>query len=179
LILRLNLMPWRERQRLAALRRLRLTLVGAAVVALSAVLLIDQLARQRARQQAVANNSQQAAIDVLEVQRREHDRIRQSYEQVRAQTAALADLRAGQGRVTAVLADLERALPEGVQLLRLELQGSQLRMDGVAASGAVVAQLMRELERSGELRELELKSLKSEPGGDAFTLLARLSARWS
>ncbi|MGE8112525.1 PilN domain-containing protein [Pseudomonas sp. NPDC086566] len=178
-MLRLNLMPWRERQRLAALRRLRLTLVGAAVVALSAVLLIDQLARQRARQQAVANNSQQAAIDVLEVQRREHDRIRQSYEQVRAQTAALADLRAGQGRVTAVLADLERALPEGVQLLRLELQGSQLRMDGVAASGAVVAQLMRELERSGELRELELKSLKSEPGGDAFTLLARLSARWS
>ncbi|UTL91478.1 MULTISPECIES: PilN domain-containing protein [Pseudomonas] len=178
-MLRLNLMPWRERQRLAALRRLRLTLVGAAVVALSAVLLIDQLARQRARQQAVANNSQQAAIDVLEVQRREHDRIRQSYEQVRAQTAALADLRAGQGRVTAVLADLERALPEGVQLLRLELQGSQLRMDGVAASGAVVAQLMRELERSGELRELELKSLKSEPGGDAFMLLARLSARWS
>lgn len=157
-MLRLNLMPWRERQRLAALRRLRLTLVGAAVVALSAVLLIDQLARQRARQQAVANNSQQAAIDVLEVQRREHDRIRQSYEQVRAQTAALADLRAGQGRVTAVLADLERALPEGVQLLRLELQGSQLRMDGVAASGAVVAQLMRELERSGELRELGLKA---------------------
>uniref|UniRef100_UPI00391847EC PilN domain-containing protein n=2 Tax=Pseudomonas TaxID=286 RepID=UPI00391847EC len=116
-MLRLNLMPWRERQRLAALRRLRLMVVGAAVVALSAVLLIDQLARQRARQQAAANNSQQAAIDVLEVHRGEHDRIWQSYEQVRAQTAALADLRAGQGRVTAVFADLERALPEGVQLL--------------------------------------------------------------
>lgn len=178
-MLRLNLMPWRERQRLAALRRLRLMVVGAAVVALSAMLLMDQLARQRARQQAVANNSQQAAIDVLETQRTEHDRIRQSYEEVRAQTAALADLRAGQGRVTAVFADLERALPEGVQLLRLELQGSQLRMVGVAASGAVVAQLMRELERSGVLRELELKSLKSEPGGDTFILLARLSALWS
>jgi len=81
--------------------------------------------------------------------------------------------------VTAVFVDLERALPEGVQLLRLELQGSQVRMVGVAASGAVVAQLMRELERSGALRELELKSLKSEPGGDAFILLARMSALWS
>ncbi|MEN5302043.1 PilN domain-containing protein [Pseudomonas sp. TWI628] len=178
-MLRLNLMPWRERQRLAALRRLRLMLLGAAVVALFAVLLIDQLARQRAHQQAVANDSQQAAIDVLEVQRTEHDRVRQSYDEVRAQAAALADLRAEQGLVTAVFADLERALPEGVQLLRLELQGSRLRMVGVAASGAVVAQLMRELERSGVMRELELKSLKSQADGDEFLLLARISAFWS
>ncbi|QHG67487.1 PilN domain-containing protein [Pseudomonas putida] len=178
-MLRLNLMPWRERQRLVALRRLRLMLVGAAVVALSAVLLIDQLARQRARQQAEANNGRQAAIDVLEVQMTEHGRIRQSYDAVRAQAAALADLRAGQGLLTAVFADLERALPEGVQLLRLELQGSQVSMVGVAASGAVVAQLMRELERSAVMRELELRSLKSQPGGDEFQLLARLSAFWS
>ena len=178
-MLRLNLMPWREQQRLAALRRLRLMLVGAAVVALFAVLVIDQLARQRASQQAVANNSQQAAIDVLDVQRAEHEGIRQSYDEVRAQTAALADLRAEQGLVTAVLADLERVLPEGVQLLRLELQGSRVSMVGVAASGAVVAQLMRELERSAVMRELELKSLKSQPGGDEFLLLARLSAFWS
>ncbi|PVZ43055.1 PilN domain-containing protein [Pseudomonas sp. CC120222-01a] len=178
-MLRLNLMPWRERQRLAALRRLRLMLLGAAVLALSAVLLIDQLARQRARQQAVASDSQQAAIEVLERQVAKHERIRQSYDEVRAQAVALADLRAEQGLVTAVFADLERALPEGVQLLRLELQGSRLRMVGVAASGAVVAQLMRELERSGAMRELELKSLNSQPGGDEFQLLARMSASWS
>jgi Fimbrial assembly protein (PilN). len=55
----------------------------------------------------------------------EHDSVRQSYDAVRAQAAALAELRAEQGLVTAVFADLERALPEGVQLLRLELQGSQ------------------------------------------------------
>lgn len=178
-MLRLNLMPWRERQRLAALRRLRLMLVAATVLALSAVLLIDQLARQRARQQAVANDSRQVAIELLERQVTEHERIRQSYEEVRAQAVALADLRVERGLVAAVFADLERALPEGVQLLRLELQGSRLRMVGVAASGAVVAQLMRELQRSGAMRELELKSLNSQPGGDEFVLLARMSASWS
>jgi len=178
-MLRLNLMPWRERQRLAALRRLRLTLVVAAVVALCAVLLMDQLARQRARQQAVVNNSQQAAIDALEAQLADHDRIRQSYGEVRAQADALAGLRAEQGLLTAVFADLERALPEGIQLARFELDGSRLRMAGVAASGAVVAQFMRELERSGVMHDLELKSLKSQPGGDEFLLLARLSAFWS
>ncbi|WP_085677947.1 MULTISPECIES: PilN domain-containing protein [unclassified Pseudomonas] len=178
-MLRLNLMPWREQQRLAALRRLRLMVVGAAVVALCAVMLMDQLARQRVRQQAVANNSQQAAIDALDAQRAEHDRVIRSYGVVRAQAAALAGLRADQGLVTAVFADLERALPEGVQLRKLELEGSRLRMLGVAASGAVVAQFMRELERSGVMHDLELKSLKSQPGGDAFVLLARLSALWS
>lgn len=178
-MLRLNLMPWREQQRLAALRRLRLMVVGAAVVALCTVMLVDQLARQRVRQQAVANNGQQAAIDVLEAQVAEHGRIRQSYDVVRAQAAALAGLRAEQGLVTAVFADLERALPEGVQLRTLELEGPRLRMVGMAASGAVVAQLMRELERSGVMRDLELKSLRSQPGGDEFVLLARLSALWS
>lgn len=178
-MLRLNLMPWREQQRLAALRRLRLMVVGASVVALCTVMLVDQLARQRVRQQAVANNGQQAAIDVLEAQVAEHGRIRQSYDVVRAQAAALAGLRAEQGLVTAVFADLERALPEGVQLRKLELEGPRLRMVGMAASGAVVAQLMRELERSGVMRDLELKSLRSQPGGDEFVLLARLSALWS
>lgn len=178
-MLRLNLMPWREQQRLAALRRLRLMVVGVAVVALCAVMLMDQMARQRVRQQAVANNSQQTAIDALEAQMAEHDRIAQSYAVVEAQVAALTGLRADQGLVTAVFADLERALPEGVQLRRLELEGSRLRMVGVAASGAVVAQFMRELERSGAMRDLELKSLRSQPGGDEFLLLARLSAFWS
>ncbi|MDR2319332.1 MAG: PilN domain-containing protein [Pseudomonas sp.] len=178
-MLRLNLMPWRERQRLAALRRLRLMVVGSVVMALCAVLLMDQLARQRVRQQAAANNGQQAAIDALAAQMTEQDRIRQSYDAVRAQSATLAGLRNEQGLVTAVFADLERALPEGVQLLKLEWEGSRLRMVGVAASSAVVAQLIRELERSGVMRDLELKSLRSQPGGDEFLLLASLSAFWS
>jgi len=178
-MLRLNLMPWRERQRLAALRRLRLTMLGAAVVALCAVLLMDQLARQRVRQQAIANMGQQVAIDALEAQMAEHERIRQSNDVVRTQIAALASLRAEQGLLSALFADLERALPEGVQLRKVELDGPRLRMAGLAASSAVVAQLMRELERSGVIRDLELKSLRSQPGGDEFLLLARLSALWS
>lgn len=61
-MLRINLLPWREQQRQAALRRLRLMLVGGVLLALCVVLLMDQLARQRAQQQAMANVSQQAVI---------------------------------------------------------------------------------------------------------------------
>ena len=54
-MMRLNLMPWRERQREAAIRRFRSQLIAGALLALCAVTLVDQLARQRGQQQAVAN----------------------------------------------------------------------------------------------------------------------------
>lgn len=49
-MMRLNLLPWRERQRQAALRRFRGQLVAGALLALCAVMLVDQLARQRGQQ---------------------------------------------------------------------------------------------------------------------------------
>ncbi|MNJ71258.1 hypothetical protein D3C77_677790 [compost metagenome] len=52
-------------------------------------------------------------------------------------------------------------------------------MTGLATSGAVVAQFMRDLSRSSALVDLELKRIKSLPGGDEFLLSARVSAFWS
>ena len=42
-----------------------------------------------------------------------------------------------------------------------------------------MAQFMRDLERSGVLLDLELKHIKSQPGGDEFLLAARVAAFWS
>jgi type IV pilus assembly protein PilN len=178
-MLRLNLMPWRERQRLAALRRLRLLLLGSTFMALCAVLLMDQLARERAQRQAIDNAARQTAMAALDVQLEQFGALDQAYDSVRAQAAALAALRADQGLVAALFADLERALPEGIQLTALKLERSRLQISGLAASGAVVAQLMRELERSGGLLDLELKRVKSTASGEEFQLAARVSAAWS
>ncbi|MGF6395501.1 PilN domain-containing protein [Pseudomonas plecoglossicida] len=176
---RLNLMPWRERQRLAALRRLRLMLLGSLCLALGAVLLMDQLVRERAQRQAADNRNRQAAIAALDAQLEQVAHVDQAHAAVRAQMVVLANLRVGQGAESALLADMERALPEGIQLTELKLEGSQLRLVGVAASGAVVAQFMRELERSSVLLDLELERLRSTAGGDEFLLVARMSAGWS
>nr|WP_314615952.1 PilN domain-containing protein [uncultured Pseudomonas sp.] len=178
-MLRLNLMPWRERQRLAALRRLRLMLLGSTVIALFGVLLMDQLARERAQRQAFGNSARQVAVTKLGEQLEHYAPLDQAYEQVRAQTAALADLRAGQGHVVALLADLERALPEGVQLTELKFERSRLEVVGLASSSAQVAQFMRELERADGLRELELKRVQSTAVGDEFQLVALMSAALS
>lgn len=178
-MMRLNLLPWRERQRQAALRRFRGQLVAGALLALCAVVLVDQLARQRGQQQVLANTQRQATLDVLSEQLQPLADVRAQHEALLARAVALEGLRAHQGVLAGVFADLEGALPDGVQLLDLSLDSGRLQMTGVAASGAVVAQFMRDLNRSSVLLDLELKRIKSLPDGDEFLLIARVAAFWS
>jgi len=178
-MMRLNLLPWRERQREAALRRFRTQLIAGALLALCAVTLVDQLARQRGQQQALANAQQQAALEVLAGQLQPLADVRAQHDALVARSAALESLRAQQDILGDVFADLEGALPVGVQLFDLSLENGHLHMTGMAPSGAVVAQFMRDLERSGVLLDLALKRVRSLPGGDEFLLVARVSAFWS
>ncbi|MFJ4049042.1 PilN domain-containing protein [Pseudomonas hunanensis] len=178
-MMRLNLLPWRERQRQAALRRFRGQLVAGALLALCAVMLVDQLARQRGQQQVLANTQRQATLGVLGEQLQSLVEVRAQHEALLARAVALEGLRAHQDVLAGVFADLEGALPEGVQLLDLSLDSGRLQMTGVAASGAVVAQFMRDLNRSNVLLDLELKHIKSLPDGDEFLLTARVAAFWS
>lgn len=178
-MMRLNLLPWRERQRQATLRRFRSRLVAGAILALCAVMLVDQLARQRAQQQALSNTRQQAALERLAEQLRPLDDVRAQHQALLERLAALERLRAQQGILGDVFTDLEGALPMGVQLLDLSLENGHLQLAGLATSGAVVAQFMRDLEHSRVLLDLELKRIRSVPGGDEFLLAARVSAFWS
>ncbi|MDM3887419.1 PilN domain-containing protein [Pseudomonas sp. BCRC 81390] len=178
-MMRLNLLPWRERQRQAVLRRLRRQLVAGALLALGAVTLVDQLARQRGEHLALANSRREAAIGLLNEQLQPLADVRERHETLLARATSLESLRADQDVLADVFADLEAALPQGIQLLDLSLENGRLQVTGLATSGAVVAQFMRDLDRSSALLDLELKRIKSLPGGDEFLLSARVSAFWS
>lgn len=178
-MMRLNLLPWRERQRQAVLRRFRTQLVAAALLALCAVMLVDQLARQRGQQQVLANTQRQVALGLLAEQLQPLADVRAQHQALLARSVALEGLRAHQGVLAGMFVELEGALPAGVQLLDLSLENGHLQMTGLATSGAVVAQFMRDLDRSSVLLDLELKRIRSLPGGDEFLLTARVSAFWS
>ncbi|MCO7513224.1 PilN domain-containing protein [Pseudomonas guariconensis] len=178
-MVRLNLLPWRERQRRAAVRRFQLALVVSLLLAFCGVMLLDHLARQRLQQQALANAGRQTAVESLETQLQRIAALQEARDDIQAQYAALAELRAGQGLVVAMFAEFERAMPGGLHLTELTLQGGRLQVVGVAASPAVLAQLMRDLERAPVLQGLELKQLRHLPQGDEFQLVARLLASWS
>jgi len=110
-MMRLNLLPWRERQRQAALRRFRGQLIAGALLALCAVMLVDQLARQRGQQQVLANTQRQATLDIQDEQLQPLAEVRAQHEALLARVVALEGLRAHQGVLAGVFADVEGALP--------------------------------------------------------------------
>lgn len=176
---RLNLLPWREHRRLVAIRRFKVALVVSLLFALGGVMSLDHLARQRLQQQASAAAAQQAALQPMEQALARIEALREQRAVIEGQTQALARLRFGQGAFVAMLLALERVMPGGLHLSELQLEGEDLRLLGMAASSAVLAQFMRDLTHAAVVQGLELKRLRNLPGADEFLLVARLSATWS
>lgn len=173
---RLNLLPWRERKRLATLQRFRLALMASLLAAFVGVMVIDRLAHLRLKQQAMANAARETQVRSLDATLRSLDEAGASLAMVHAQHAKLAGLRTGQEGVAQLLLDIEQALLPGMRLTVVQLQDEQLSLSGLAVSSAVLAQFMRDLQRSPTLHGLELKRVQGLPGGDGFLLTARLKA---
>jgi len=178
-MVRLNLLPWRERRRLAAVRRFQASVIGAVLLALCGLALLDQLSRQRLQLQASAHAQVRADLERVEAHLTGLALVNQSHAELRDEQALLARLHAGRGQAPGFFEQLERAMPPGLHLTGLSLQEDQVLLVGVAASGALVAQLMRSLQTAQLLRDVDLQQLKSEPQGEAFRLSARLQAPWS
>ncbi|EKT4468032.1 PilN domain-containing protein [Pseudomonas putida] len=176
---RLNLLPWREHRREAAVRRFKATLVVCLLFALGGVMLLDQRARQRLQQQALAATARQAALQPVEQALARIEALREQRLSIEGQTRALARLRSGQGAFVTMLLELERVIPDGLHLSELQLKDDEVRLLGLTASPAVLAQFMRDLTQASVLQGLELKRLRNLPAGDEFLLVARLSATWS
>lgn len=174
--LRLNLLPWRERQRLVALRNFQLVFLGSLFAAFVVVMLVDRFAHLRLKQQAAAGVQRQQQLQWLDGQVARLEQLREAHAGLRSQVDALSGLRSSQHGVPQLLIEIEMAMPQGMQLTRLDVQGDRLQVNGLAVSAAVLAQFMRDLQRSPVLLDLELKHVIARAGGDAFLLVARVVA---
>lgn len=173
---RLNLLPWRERRRLAAIRQLQVGLVGALLVGLVSVWLLDHYQRQRLQRLSLANSDVRLAIEDLRQQMDRRADASNALAAVQVRQGGIDRLRQGQARLPELFAALERALPVGLQLGELKLDGDRIQLGGLAASASVIAQFMRELQGVAVIRVLELQWVRSEAAGDRFQLLGQLRA---
>lgn len=175
-MLRMNLLPWRERRRLAAVRRLQAWLIVAMLLALCGVLVFDQLGRQRLQLQALAHARMQAELLELDQRLSRVAALEQAHADLHEQRTMLAGLRAGEGNVLAFFEQLEQVLPEGLYLTGLTLKGSEVQLQGLAGSASLVAQFMRGLQAVPSLQKVALQQLRGDSRGEAFRLSARLLA---
>ncbi|MDH0730849.1 PilN domain-containing protein [Pseudomonas sichuanensis] len=178
-MLYLNLMPWRERRRARDAYRFRMLVIAGLVLALLGVMLLDHLARSRLARQIDAVTAQQAQVQRIDAIVAQVEQLREARDALLAEQAQLLGLRARQATLPGFFLGLEHALPEGARLTELKALDGQFRLTGQAASPAVVARFMRDLQAAQVLQDLQLVHLRNLETGDEFVLTARLAAHGS
>ncbi|AIL64112.1 type IV fimbrial biogenesis protein PilN [Pseudomonas alkylphenolica] len=168
----LNLLPWREQQLQAGIRRMQLALFGVGLMAVLVTVLTDYLGRQVQQRHVVEHAAIRLIIDGLDSQLAQVAQHKIEQEQIQDRLQALESLQGKRVFLVDLLEQLERVVPPGVQLTALTRQGARLHVHGLAHSGSLVAQLLRNL--SCALVKAELQHMKAVDEGEMFELSVTL-----
>ena len=172
----INLLPWRNRQRLRRnwLFGLQLGAAFAAALALTGAiaLQLDGVADEQRRRNALLEGK------LAEFDRRiaEVERLRLLRRELGIRIGAIQALEARRGAVARVLEEIVNTLPASVHYQAMDLRGDVLALRGVAASNQGVSALMRNLQDSPWFAAPRLLSIKdaaqgaSPAGGSAFSM---------
>lgn len=167
-MLALNLLPWRERQRQAGIRRFQQQLLGVGLLAALMIGLADHWARQAQQRHVLDNASIRQVIERYDAQLAQVEQLKAEEQQVVQTLQKLAHLQGKRFQLIDLFEPLERAVPQGVYLTAVTRQGRRLQIRGLAQSGALVAQLLRNL--SAVIGEADLQQVKAVDEGEAFEL---------
>ena len=166
MIARINLLPWRQRQRdrqrRAFLAQLGVVGTGSAGLVLLAALVLDgRLAGQDARNRFLRSN-----IGELERQVDAIEAIRRRTDETLERLQALSALRLDRTGTVRIMEELARTATPGVHYTSLVRRGTHITASGVARSNNAVSALMRSLEASERFAAPRLKGIEEVRAGD-------------
>ena len=179
---RINLLPWREEQRLMR-RNQFFAGLGAAALAAGLLLLLANLGfnsiigHQQDRNQLLKNE-----IAALDLRIAEIIDLEEKKDRLLARMQIIEQLQRSRPGIVHVFDEMVRTMPEGVYLNEVKQTGRRLEIVGAAESNTRVSALMRNIDGSEWLGspDLEVVEVKSSQRGDAsagrfseFTIFAR------
>lgn len=164
----MNLLPWREQRRQLRIRRLQGWMLGMVLIVLLVIWRVDAGGRESLQRQARDDAATRQVMEGLDAQLERLAQQKVDHEQIRDRLEMLERLQAGRLSRVDLFERLAGAVPQGVYLTGLTAQGPRLRVTGVADSGSLVAQLLRNL--SGEIGDADLQQVKAVDAGEAFEL---------
>ncbi|MDU9389547.1 PilN domain-containing protein [Pseudomonas sp. zfem002] len=167
-----NLLPWREWQRLRAVRRWQAALLGCLVSGLLLTLVLAALLSQHLERWRTDNQVLETRITGLAEGLAQVAVLRERGEDLQVQLEALRELQAQRTSGSDLLSTLMAIVPAGVRLEELTWADGELRLTGLARGGADVAQLLHHLRMSPGLGMADLQALTSSSAGERFRLLA-------
>ena len=163
----INLLPWREAERLKRQRDFGMAL-GAAVVAAIAVVMLSMLAySQMISAQNLRNDRLKAEIVELEKSIAEIDGLEQQKERLLARMEIIEELQKSRPEIVHLFDELARQLPEGVYLTGMKQTGARVEIRGVAQSSTRVSALMRQIDASEWLGDPEVERVETTQAGSS------------
>jgi type IV pilus assembly protein PilN len=172
---RINLLPWREARDERRRKYFLVFLFGITGVALAAVWLADQVIDSAIDRQVERNNHLGKEVTVLDSRIKAIDELKEQRQQLMARMKVVQGLQDDRSAGGQLFDQLARAVPDGVQLREVVVEGGTVEISGTAESNQDIARLMRGLEAADGLQAPRLQHVRTEAdgSGNGFQLMVR------
>lgn len=170
----INLLPWREEKRQEQTRQFA-TVTGLSLILTGAIIFVvhvtfnNQIDHQKSRNKLLNDE-----ITQLDEALKQIEELEDTKEQLLARMDVIQSLQQQRPQIVHLFDDFVRTVPEGIYLVDVTQENSQLTIKGVAESNGRVSAYMRNIDASEWMATPKLKVIKTRKGtlrSSDFTLL--------
>ena len=155
----INLLPWRESQRLEQKKNYITMLAAVALGAMALMFGAGAIVDNMITNQNQRNQFIEKEIVVLDQQIEKIKNIRKSKQEIEQRMALIEQLEASRNAVPKVLDELAKLVPPGLSFRSFSRKGNLIEVLGVSESNNRLADFMRRLEESRVFSRGELSSI--------------------
>lgn len=170
----INLLPWREEKRQEQTRQFA-TVTGLSLILTGAIIFVvhvtfnNQIDHQKSRNKILNDE-----ITQLDEALKQIEELEDTKEQLLSRMDVIQSLQQQRPQIVHLFDDFVRTVPEGIYLVDVKQENSQLTVKGVAESNGRVSAYMRNIDASEWMATPKLKVIKTRKGtlrSSDFTLL--------
>ena len=173
---RINLLPWRAEQRKQRRNQFFMGLGGAALAAVIVTGLANWVMSSIVDNQHERNQILKKEIEALDARIKEIVDLEAKKESLLARMEIIEQLQRSRPEIVHVFDQLVRTLPDGVYLKSVEQTGPKIEIKGAAESNTRVSAFMRNIDKSGWLKDPDLEVVEVKaPKGKTDTTAPRAS----
>ncbi len=159
----INLLPWREWERERKQKEFIAQTGGVLLLAVVMIFGAGQVLNNAIESQEGRNQFMQGKIKVLDEKIAEIKSLRKQREDLLARMRVINELQGNRPVIVRVFDEMVQTLAKGVHYSKLQMEGTQLSVAGVAESNNRISALMRNLDGSDWFAQPNLKSIKEDP----------------
>lgn len=144
----INLLPWREEQRVEAKRNFFVILAACALIGAGSVYMVEINVQKEIENQKSRNDFIEREIAQLDKQIAEIEALEKERNRLKERMELIQNLQGNRSVIVYHFDQTVRAVPDGVYFTRLEKKGTRFNIEGIADANSRVSTLMRNLDIS-------------------------------